>query len=537
MARSILNLSSIILILVSLGLALIPLSGTASAQSLGSWSFTTPYPTISLGTPNGTLGQSCVISGGYDYCVGGASYPPYPAPTDHVYYSPIGSSGIGTWANTTAYPLHIYLSSCVTWVGYVYCVGGLEQVSGINSVSNAVYSAPLSSSGVGAWTAQGNYPTPVEATSCVVWDGYITCVAGLTGIGVNTDVVYSASLSAGTVGTWTSETHYPATDFGIEGESCLALVGAIFCIGGQYNPTVSGDINDSVWHANLSAGTVGTWTANAAYPVPIAYAGCSTPPIDPPVGYIYCVGGYGDTSTEGVYIGTESSGAVTWASATGYPTPVEGAQCATSGSDLYCVGGQTSDDYYTLIRSATSSMTGVTCTLTTFGVGVPSTCTATVTGSSPTGTVTFSQSGSGSVAFGSGGECTLSFSGTCSVTATGATAGSVTVKGTYGGDAGNLGSFGTNMVTVTSAPPPPPPPPTPVCPSTSGGVLMPPGATFTDLSGHTWVAPSGIMGGETWSSYFFVGPMSTVPPPMLMGWGGVYGTYGGQTGWIITFFC
>ncbi len=37
-------------------------------------------------------------------------------------------------------------------------------------------------------------------------------------------------------------------------------------------------------------------------------------------------------------------------------------------------------------------------------------------------------------------------------------------------------------------------------PSTAGGVYMPLGATFTDAYGNTWVAPSGNLGGATWSS-------------------------------------
>jgi secreted PhoX family phosphatase len=77
----------------------------------------------------------------------------------------------------------------------------------------------------------------------------------------------------------------------------------------------------------------------------------------------------------------------------------------------------------------------------------------------------------------------------------------------------------------------------PTCPSTAGGLLMPPGATFTDQYGNTWVAPSGGLGGETWSSYFFAGPQSFVPPPMMEGWGGDYGTYDGQQGWIVSFYC
>jgi sugar lactone lactonase YvrE len=76
-----------------------------------------------------------------------------------------------------------------------------------------------------------------------------------------------------------------------------------------------------------------------------------------------------------------------------------------------------------------------------------------------------------------------------------------------------------------------------VCPGTAGGALMPAGATFTDSSGHSWLAPSGNDGGGKWSSYFFSGSKGTIPAPMMQGWGGDYGTYGGQQGWVVTFYC
>jgi hypothetical protein len=72
----------------------------------------------------------------------------------------------------------------------------------------------------------------------------------------------------------------------------------------------------------------------------------------------------------------------------------------------------------------------------------------------------------------------------------------------------------------------------PVCPSTSGGVIMPIGATYTDQSGNTWTVP-----GSSYVTYFFAGPQSSVPGPIAAGWGGVYGTYNGQQGWIVNFNC
>ena len=93
------------------------------------------------------------------------------------------------------------------------------------------------------------------------------------------------------------------------------------------------------------------------------------------------------------------------------------------------------------------STTKIACT-TPITLGVASTCTATVTGYFPTGTITFSQSGIGSVTF-SATTCTLDSSGTCSVTATGAKTGPTTITATYGGDTNNLGSAGSHKYPVT----------------------------------------------------------------------------------------
>ncbi len=76
----------------------------------------------------------------------------------------------------------------------------------------------------------------------------------------------------------------------------------------------------------------------------------------------------------------------------------------------------------------------------------------------------------------------------------------------------------------------------PPLPDTTGGVFMPVGSTFTDAYGNTWLTPGGSAFGNPLQSYFFVGPATLIPSPMQEGWGGVYGTYGGQLGWIVTFY-
>ena len=91
-----------------------------------------------------------------------------------------------------------------------------------------------------------------------------------------------------------------------------------------------------------------------------------------------------------------------------------------------------------------ATVTMVSCTPSSLGLGSVVTCTATVSGiySSHTGTVTWSKvSGSGRIVF-SSMTCLLS-SGSCPVTITTTAAGSVKIKAAYGGDSNNLKSSGT----------------------------------------------------------------------------------------------
>jgi hypothetical protein len=79
-------------------------------------------------------------------------------------------------------------------------------------------------------------------------------------------------------------------------------------------------------------------------------------------------------------------------------------------------------------------------------------CTAKVMGYSPTGSVTWSQTGTGSVSFVySPPACTLAMEA-CSVAMNGTTAGEVTIQGTYGGDPNNEVSSGTAKLTIAKAP-------------------------------------------------------------------------------------
>ena len=138
-----------------------------SSSGVGTWASTNSYPST-------ILEQSCVTNSGFIYCVGGSS----PSPTSDVRFAPISSSGVGSWTSTNSYPFSITEQSCVARASFVFCVGGLSFPIGLTS---DVFFAPISSSGVGTWASTNSYPFPIFEQSCVTRASLIYCVGGNSG--------------------------------------------------------------------------------------------------------------------------------------------------------------------------------------------------------------------------------------------------------------------------------------------------------------------------------------------------------------------
>jgi hypothetical protein len=168
--------------------------------------------------------QSCITSGGYIYCIGGQESPDNgDVSVASTYYAPVSGSGIGTWTKTTPYPIPIHDAGCALYNGYVYCVGGYESSYPVRPGTTEVYSAPVSSTGIGAWTANTTYPLPIYSTGCATSDnGYIYCVGGskeVSGAGLPLTNVYTSPIINNAIGTWTANTPYPLADIATYGTS------------------------------------------------------------------------------------------------------------------------------------------------------------------------------------------------------------------------------------------------------------------------------------------------------------------------------
>lgn len=189
---------------------------------VGTWTSTTAYPAP-------VDSQYCVASSGYVYCVGGWNEADGTNGTGvksgAVYYAPLSSLGIGSWSQSTPYPANAYFPSCFAADGYIYCLGGVD---GDGNVVSTDYHASLSSTGVGTWTQTTAYPLQETGQACVISSGYIYCVGGEKELDSFTNAVYYATVSSGVIGTWTKAADYPLSVV----TTCVISSGDLYCVGG-----------------------------------------------------------------------------------------------------------------------------------------------------------------------------------------------------------------------------------------------------------------------------------------------------------------
>jgi len=251
-------------------------SVSATSHNITAWAPANPYP-------QNVDGQSCVVYAGYVYCVGGT----YDDGGDDVatsYFAPLNGNGaIGNWTRTTSYPIPIDTQYCAAYSARIYCVAGNNETDGTNAhstASNSVWYAPLSSSGIGAWSPSTPYPKNLHFPSCFSDANYIYCLGGADNNNNAQSTAYYAVLTSTGVGTWTSTTAYPIQ---ASGQACAFSSGYIYCVGGQEN---SNSYSHAVYYAPVSSSGIGVWKQSGHYPISVG----TTCVISS--SYMYCVGGF-----------------------------------------------------------------------------------------------------------------------------------------------------------------------------------------------------------------------------------------------------
>ena len=259
-------------------------------------------PNITSWTPNSNPypqyvdGQSCVVSSGYVYCVGGS----YNSEGDDIassYFAPLSPTGIlGNWSSTTSYPIPIDTQSCVTMSSYIYCVGGENETDGSYTdvaLTNSVWYASLSTSGIGKWIHSTAYPPGVYYPSCYAANSYIYCLGGADINSNSLTNVYYATLSSSGVGPWASTTSYPVA---ASSPACVVSSGYMYCVGGETAPGSSSSapsFTNAVYYATLTASGIGNWKSAPSFPYS-TWTACLTS-----AGNVYCFGGFDNLSQAG----------------------------------------------------------------------------------------------------------------------------------------------------------------------------------------------------------------------------------------------
>lgn len=206
---------------------------------------------------NGLWNSSCFMNGNVFTCVGGyieyiqlevGSYGvvkvPFEDPVNNVFINPVGSNGPGAWAITSNnYGEPIAGQSCVTYNGYVYCVGGVTgSITSTWDVSDVWYAQLQSGGEIGPWMQTTSYGGgAVDGLSCTVVSAQIVCVGGNFngGGGGSSNEVWTAPLSSSGVGNWTALVNYPEN---VWESSCFAYQENVTCIGGG---TTSGNLSSA----------------------------------------------------------------------------------------------------------------------------------------------------------------------------------------------------------------------------------------------------------------------------------------------------
>ncbi len=217
--------------------------------TLGSWA------TNATSMPAARLQHSAVAYNGYLYVLGGQG-------TSSVIYAPIAANGtIGTWATGTSLATTTWYFPAAAYNGYLYVFGG--SVPPNNTTSSVIYAQINTNGSIGSWNYTTALPVKLTYHAGVIRNGYVYLIGGdneVPGTNGTSSVSYAKMNSDGTVGQWSYTTALPAIRFN---ETAVANGDYIYVVGG-FTDTV-GSVTSSVLYAPINSdATVGSWVNTTA---------------------------------------------------------------------------------------------------------------------------------------------------------------------------------------------------------------------------------------------------------------------------------
>lgn len=177
-----------------------------SDGTLGQWQ------TVSM--PNNRLLASIIAVNDYIYLLGGSVYEDETYnPTPPVLYAHLNSDGsTGEWTVTTVhFPIITALPNVVTHNNYIYAIGGgQDNYDGFTPAHKTVYYTQVNNDGsIGPWITTSPLDEPTVFSSSIVMNGYIYTMGGMPVVGgveavARDTVAFSQINSDGTLSEWQS---------------------------------------------------------------------------------------------------------------------------------------------------------------------------------------------------------------------------------------------------------------------------------------------------------------------------------------------
>ena len=261
-----------------------------SANGIGSWNATTPYP-----IPRSEA--LCAPYGNYVYCVGDGdivgNFGGMPIVNGtKSYYARISANGIGSWTETTPYPVPLWGAGCwsqAPYNGYIYCTGnGYHNTTVGTTYENRTYYAPILQNGsIGQWNIVPSTFPAVASGGCFSFNSTYYCFGPIVGNGTLT--YYAKILGNHALGPWNESETLPEQH---QASPCVMdnYTGFVYCLGNGYGLVLnSTQVSDTAvpagmsltnrtlaYYARLAPNGMQDWTETTHYPVPFAYATCVT---------------------------------------------------------------------------------------------------------------------------------------------------------------------------------------------------------------------------------------------------------------------
>lgn len=307
--------------------------------TVGSWTATSPFTT-------GREEHATVAYNGFLYVIGGADGL---GPMDDVQYALMNANGtVGAWNTTTVLPSLREGHAAAAYNGFLYVLGGYDNLSEVNSVE----SAPINANGtLGSFTATTSFPTARTTLTGAAANGYLYVLGGFSSGPNYYNSVHGAPIDVhGTLGTWAAGANFTTARWG---HASVAYDGYLYVLGG--NGGAPGPENDVQYAAIQPDGSILAWN-----PTSSMTSGRQYFPAVAHKGYMYAFGGDNAGVQNSVEFATiNPNGTLSaWSLTNSFTTARQGHSAVGLSGRVYILGGFDGAGYLNDVQLATIGGTG-----------------------------------------------------------------------------------------------------------------------------------------------------------------------------------